>query len=131
VPTRGRDYRHSGMAYLLSAVFGFPPNLIAGKRLDLLALLPWALWYNVALHKALEVATRSVLAAGALVRVRAKTVVVFGVFPGLPFQVAHDAVVRSQHCGILRGVVEAAGDCVDVTCQAAEDGDVLRLADDI
>lgn len=131
MPTRGRNYRHSGMAYLFLAVLGLPPDFIAGKRLHLLALFPWALGYDVALHKALKVAPRPVLAAGALIRVRAKAVVVVRVFPRFSLQVAHDAVVRCQHRGVLRGVIEAAGDCLDVTRQAAEDSDVLRLADDI
>jgi hypothetical protein len=126
-----QDYEAKYTAYLLLAVLGFPPYFVASKRLDLLAFHPRALWYDVSLYEALQVLARTIFSCASFVGICAQGIVFFWVLPGLPLQVAHHAVVRRQYRCVLCSIVQTASYIVDVPCEAAEDGDVLRLPYDI
>jgi hypothetical protein len=96
-----------------------------------LALLPRALWNYMPLHKALEVFLRPICSRCALVRACAKGVIVLRVLPRFSLEIAHYAVIWRQYGSILSSVVQTPRYSRNVSCQAAEDGDALRLPYDI
>lgn len=83
------------------------------------------------LRKPPQIPMRPILPLRAIVRCGAKSPVVPRVLPRLPRQRADGAVLGSEHGGVERGGVEAAGDGVDVAREAREDVDLALGAEDV